>query len=237
MAIAALLRAALNPFIDFIYPPVCLTCKHILAEREERICSRCWDSFTTLDPSGGRISDIRMRFLMDGFVSDCLSCYSFEKEGRFQEVIHLLKYGGMSSLGVQLGREIGRTIRSDQRFAAADLVVPVPLHSLKKRERGYNQCDYLCHGISEVVHIPVERSLLVRTRYTESQTQLSVGKRKENVEGAFSIKPRCAAMLKGKVIMVVDDVITTGATIAACARVIFEHGASSVLAASAGLAS
>ncbi len=233
---ARLLRHLLNPLIHFIYPPVCLTCRTMLDSGEDRICAACWKSFTMLDPSGPRMEQVRMRVRHEGGVADCVSCYSFEKEGRFQEVIHLLKYGGMSTLGVRLGREIGEKILSDPVFAAADCLVPVPLHPLKRRERGYNQCDYLCRGISQITGMPVRNALLARKKYTVSQTQLSMDERRANVAGAFAVQPRLRETARGRTIIIVDDVITTGATISACAQTLRASDAECVLAASAGLA-
>lgn len=236
MALANVLRAVFNPLLDFVYPPVCMTCGRMLGDGEDRVCARCWKSFTALDPHGGRLEEMRERFRADGWVADCVSCFSFEKEGRFQEVIHLLKYGGMSRLGTRLGWEIGTRICLEERFSGADCLVPVPLHSLKRRERGYNQCDYLCRGIAGVASIPVRSSFLARKKYTASQTTLSIVERRANVAGAFIVPPKFIRAIEGRTIIVVDDVITTGATLGACARALREHGASCVLAASAGLA-
>jgi ComF family protein len=126
-------------------------------------------------------------------------------------------------------------------FLSPDFLVPVPLNKLKQRERGYNQVEFICRGISDVTRMMIERSLIVRKRYTQSQTELDRNRRRENVEGAFAVNPKnpaaASGALTGRSIVLVDDVITTGATVEACARELVAHGADRVLAVSAALAS
>ncbi len=229
-------RYLVYPLQDFIYPPVCFTCDELLPEGQERICTGCWNSFTSPDSSSPTWKEIHEKFHAEGVVEDFLSCFLFEKEGKLQEVIHHLKYGGMKSLGVRLGEELGRRLQSDERFASADFLVPVPLHKLKRRERGYNQSEYICRGISHVSGIPVAGDFLSRTKHTQSQTQLSLLERKGNVSEAFSILPEAALHVRGKTCVLVDDVITTGSTINACARELLSAHARRVYGASVALA-
>jgi ComF family protein len=177
-----------------------------------------------------------MKFKSEGVVRNFLSCYLFEKKGKMQEIVQLLKYGGIRSLGVRLGEEIGARIQENSEFLASDYLIPVPLHTLKRRERGYNQSEYLCRGISERTGIPVHTSLILRIRNTESQTHLNIEQRQENVGGAFAINPKQRMSVQGKSFIIVDDVITTGSTINACARVLRMAGAREVFVASAALA-
>lgn len=239
---------------DFVYPPVCLTCESILESAAERICRRCWGSLQRIDRTHPVWKELQEKLKTEGIVTDFLSCYLFEKEGKLQEIVHLLKYGGKRSLGERLGREVGELMLKNPDFLSPDYLVPVPLNKLKQRERGYNQAECICRGISDVTRIPVERSLIIRRRYTQSQTELDRNRRRENVEGAFAVKmnkrvalpgnranAEPAAIANGAVtglsIVLVDDVFTTGATIEACARELVAHGAERVLAVSAALAS
>ena len=229
-------RHVVVPFQDFIYPPICFTCDQLLKDHEARVCSACWSSFTSLHPDDPTYTEIGEKFNADGMVQDFLACFLFEKEGKLQEIVHLLKYRGIKSLGVRLGREIGGRIQDKSEFASADYLIPVPLHKLKQRERGYNQSEYLCQGISEVTHIPTHASLIVRKKYTESQTKLNLLQRQENVGSAFAINPKHRSCVQGKSLIIVDDVITTGSTINACAKELVAAGASSVFAASVAIA-
>ena len=224
------------PLFDFIYPPTCLTCRLDLSDGWERVCTECWNSFRRVTPGDEAWLEREMRFSHEGIISDFLSCYLFEKEGTFQHVMHLIKYGGMKSLAVRLGRNIGEQIAQHQQLRDADLIIPVPLHRLKQRERGYNQSEYLCRGIRDVTRIPLHPKLILRKRYTQSQTTLHIDERQANVGNAFDVGSKDRAKLKGKSIILVDDVITTGATIQACARELLRHGAREVFAASAALA-
>ncbi|MDI6766869.1 MAG: phosphoribosyltransferase family protein [Bacteroidota bacterium] len=177
-----------------------------------------------------------MKFDMEGFVKDINSCYLFEKEGKFQEVIHLLKYQGMKTLGIMLGQELGKRIATDPSFCGADYLIPIPLHKLKQRERGYNQSEYICKGVLAASGIPVHDSIIHRKKYTQSQTQLNLQERIENVGDAFEVNQRFKSLVPGKSFILVDDVITTGSTINACAKELINLNAHNVFAASVALA-
>jgi ComF family protein len=171
-----------------------------------------------------------------GLISRLFSPFYFEKEGKLQSIIHGLKYQGYTSLGVKAGRKIGGLIKTADDMPKADVLLPVPLHPLKKRERGYNQSELICQGIEEVTGISVRTDLLHRKKYTVSQTQLSFEERKENVGDAFEINEKRRDDISGKSIILVDDVITTGSTINACARELRNAGANEVYAAAIALA-
>jgi ComF family protein len=236
-SVISLLREFIGtPMLDFIYPPLCFICGSALRANKERICDRCWGTLTTISPDHEVWQEISARFLAEGYVGGILSCFLFEKEGTMQQVVHLLKYQGMKSLGIRLGREIGERMLLNDDFRGADMLLPVPLHKHKMRERGYNQSELLCLGIAGVTDIPVETRLLQRIKHTRTQTKLSLVERKENVRGAFRLVSTGTSEIEGKRIVLVDDVVTTGSTINACAQVLRERGAKSVVIASAALA-
>ena len=169
---------------------------------------------------------------IDGLVA----CYLFEKEGVLQSLIHELKYSGLSTIGVDLGKHLGVRIMEllpDESIAG---LVPVPLHRVKQRERGYNQSECICRGIACATGLPVLTSLLQRTKYTKAQTQLTLTEREENVNNAFAVRRREEASVKHAKFLLVDDVITTGATIIASARALAAHGAKKIYACSVALA-
>lgn len=242
------LNRTLRPLVEFIYPPMCFVCESLLAGSDSRVCPACW---STIEPvtvhdlpyqetrrrlSGGASPHEVNAHPPGGEDVDLISLYYFEKEGTLQSIIHQLKYGGMWSLGVELGRKLGEELRGRMSVSSIDAMIPVPLHATKMRERGYNQSEYIARGIHQVTDIPVSSSLLRRHKYTSSQTQLTVAERMENVGDAFSLNKRGPADLEGKTFILVDDVITTGATIKACARVLMEGGGCSVLAVSVAIA-
>jgi ComF family protein len=169
--------------------------------------------------------------MASGAIADLVSLFVFEKEGPLQAIVHALKYSGIQQVGTELGRRLGTLIQKEG--IRADLVIPVPLHKRKLRERGFNQSLLIARGISEVMGIPVRRALIRRTRWTQTQTALSKEERQENVKQAFTCGE---ADLQGLCIIVVDDVITTGATIKAVAGAIQASNPKTVIAASAAIA-
>jgi ComF family protein len=145
-----------------------------------------------------------------------------------QAIIHELKYQGKKALAQPLGEEMAKAAAQDAEYAAAGTILPVPLHKTKFRERGYNQSLLLSAVVSEILNIPVETEVLKRVRYTKSQSRLNSAERDKNMQGAFQVvKPD---LIQNNVTIVVDDVLTTGSTLRACARVLMEAGAAKVLA-------
>jgi ComF family protein len=179
---------------------------------------------------------IRDRFDSEGHVADFLTCFVFEKEGGIKDVIHHLKYKNIRSIGERLGHEAGALIMASPSFSDADYLLPVPLHKLTLRERGYNQSEHISSGISEITHIPKVTSFLARKKYTRSQTKLDPVERNRNVEGAFEVPEGSRQFVKGKKLILVDDVITTGSTLGACAAELKRNGALRVLVVSAAIA-
>lgn len=225
------------PILDILYPPVCCSCSNPLDPGLDHICSACWNGITRIDEAHAVWQELRSRLVGGGAVSDIAACFLFEKEGPLQKMIHALKYEGKSSIGRYLGREAGKIVEAKWKGASPVALVPVPLHGLKRRERGYNQSDYVCRGISDLTGIPACADLLKRTRYTGSQTHLHLDDRRKNVAEAFMVNSRYRQRIGGKSVVVVDDVMTTGATIGECGRVLRAAGAGSVLAVSVAIAS
>ena len=224
----------LRPFIDVIYPPICYLCNKQLQDSSLCICFECWDKFKKFDTNSDLYQILLKRFNNEGFINGFVSLYLFEKDGKFQEVIHLLKYNNIKSIGIELGTILGKVIQKE--FENIDIVTSVPLHRLKKRERGYNQVDFICKGISKVTGVNFFDNLILRVRYTQSQTKLNFQERMDNVKDAFIANKKFIDIIRGKNIIMVDDVITTGATINSAAKALKEAGASKIYAASAGVA-
>lgn len=139
----------------------------------------------------------------------------------FTKVIHRMKYGNSPDIGIFLGRLMAEEMGPDGFFDGIDLLVPVPLTKKRQKERGYNQSAQLALGVSQVTGIPVAEAIVVRTRYDESQTHKSAWERQENVENAFELVS--SVHVEDKHILLIDDVITTGATIINCGNPIAEQ--------------
>ena len=148
------------------------------------------------------------------------SLYYFSKGGRTQKLIHHLKYHNKQNIGVKLGNLLGGFLSEAPLYQDVDLIIPVPLHAKRERFRGYNQSDLFAKGLSEAMQIQWQKNILVRNQMTDTQTKKSRIDRFKNVENAFSVVQPQA--IQNKHILIVDDVLTTGATLEACANQILK---------------
>ena len=225
------MKFALNTLFDFFLPRFCPGCNKKLSSKEQPVCSDCLSSILIAD-------DFRLqfeydkKFITEKIIKDFYARYVFETDKTLQDIIHALKYKKQFKLGTFLGEILSEGVKNlNWQF---DLIVPVPIHPLKKAERGYNQSDYIVKGLSKSLGIPYSTKLLKRTKHTESQTHLAMTERAKNVANAFKVKNH--ELIKGKSFLLVDDVITTGATTQECGRALFNSGAKTVYACSVGIA-
>ncbi len=224
------------PLRDFFFPPLCFSCNAKLPDNENRLCSTCWNSIEPIGDEDRTVKVLRERFCEGGVIHDFVSCYYFEHDGVLQKIAHSLKYQAVTVFGRELGRHLGEKIATCGNFTDIDAIIPVPLHRLKRRERGYNQSEFISRGIADVLDKPILASLIQRKKNTISQTHLTAEERAKNVEDAFEIPKKAMPAVKGKIFLLVDDVITTGATIQSMARVLKEAGAKKIYVGSAALA-
>jgi ComF family protein len=171
---------------------------------------------------------------MGADVDAVVSAFVFQKAGPLQALLHALKYGSADQLGLWLGEQMAGSVGT--QLPPVDVITAVPLHRAKERERGYNQAAMIANGFARRTGSAFVPELLRRTRHTSTQTKLSIEQRRVNMAGAFEIAERHAGLIEGTTVLVVDDVITTGATIAACAQVLRRAGAARVIAGSVALA-
>jgi ComF family protein len=155
-------------------------------------------------------------------------------DGALSEIVKLIKFRRKKNLAKRLGEMMGNLLQSDPLLRNGEILIPVPLHKTRYRERGYNQANLLAGAISDSTSIPVNNSSLYRKKATKPQTDLSYEERLENVKGAFIVKG--AQELKGKKIILVDDVFTTGSTLQACTEALLEGGAEEVFCVTAAMA-
>ncbi len=216
---------------DFFLPRLCPGCNVKLSIEDKPVCIDCLSSILIVEEER-IISEYNKNFGTNKFVSDFYSKYVFETDKTLQQIIHALKYKKQFKLGVFLGELLAEGIK--MKDWNIDLIIPVPIHHLKKAERGYNQSDFIAKGISTALNIPYSSKSIKRIKYTESQTKLNMAERSLNVSNAF--KARNKKKLSGKNILVVDDVCTTGATLLGCAKVLIDAGANSVYGCSIAIA-
>jgi len=208
-------------FRSLLFPPACIGCRRPIEESSGRpVCSACWSRLPRCPfPWSGN-----SRWLHGG-VSP------FLYKGLCKEMVLALKYQGRISLAPFLGKSMGAELLRRPEYLPADLIVPVPLHPVRLRERTFNQAELLARSLSEELAVPCENDLLIRCRPTRPQTDLTREERSRNVRGAFDLRGQ--TRLKGLRILLVDDVLTTGSTAEACARLLKSAGASTVVAVTA----
>ena len=204
----------LNDLINLFYPRTCVICKNILITDEEHLCLDCLCDLPETNYHTSKGNPAKVLFAGYPQVDEVTAFLFFEKEGVAQRLIHSLKYYGDKRLAEYLGRFAALKLKDYGFYASVDVIIPVPLHRKKQRLRGYNQSEIIARGIASVYGCKIETSLIERIIHTKSQTHKSVYERHANVEEVFSLTE--AEALHGKHILLVDDVMTTGATISAC---------------------
>ena len=224
----------LSSFIDFIYPPLCISCGSTLHKSYEKVCSQCWNTIESVTDDLPLFQATQSKLIASGTMHDLVTLFVFTKDGPFQHIAHALKYKEYRSLGIELGKRIGQKI--GEKHIAGDVIVPVPLHPIKQRERGFNQAEVIAQGIAEIIQKPILTKVLNRTRHTQTQTQLNLEQRKKNMANAFDLTSYASRQLSGKTCLLVDDVITTGATTVSCASALSNAGIQSIIATSAAIA-
>jgi len=220
-------------FFDFFIPRHCPGCKNILTLDESSICNNCLASIKKADSEIIRIEHKR-KFASSGIISGFTSLFVFEKDKALQSFIHSIKYNKRFLNAKYLGKLISNDLNEQITRWNIDYISPVPLHSLRKAERGFNQSNYIAIGIGKRLNIRVKKNFLKRIRYTETQTNLTLKEREENISNAFKVKHK--RLIEGKTFLLVDDVITTGATIRECGKVLLDEGAALVYGCSAAIA-
>jgi len=217
------LSGILNPVLDFIYPPVCPICDGVMTAYAP-ICSGCQLSIKNRMHLKHHFSQDFHHLKKPLFLDDVITFWEYFPG--IEKAIHMIKYKDRKKLGALLGQWAAQTLRAAQ-MEQFNLIVPVPLHPRRLRERGFNQSHILAREISLHTDIPVALRILKRSKYTETQTLLSAEKRQENVYHAFDV--RSPAKFENQHILLVDDVITSGATVNSCAAACKAAGAISVI--------
>jgi len=207
-------------FIELLYPRTCKACKSALSKNEDWICTNCIIDMPKSDYWLDSENIVNQIFWGKTKIEFASAFLLFSKASRYRKLIHSLKYKNDQESGIQLGRLYGQEISKKSQYPLIDYIIPVPLHPKKQKKRGYNQSDCIAQGLSETTKIPYLNNVLIRTVNTETQTKKHKDERWQNVSGVFDLIN--TETVEGKSILLVDDVITTGATIEHCAKVFNE---------------
>ena len=209
-------RDWLQNILNLFYPRVCAACGEPLLKDEETVCLKCRYLLPKTGYEQNPENPLAQIFYGRVKLQAVTACFFFAKTGKVQHLIHELKYKGNKEAGFFLGQQLGETIKDAPLFQGIDYLIPVPLHAKREKQRGFNQSLIICQGVHEVTGIPIGDKYMVRKIYTETQTHKSAEERFKNVKDIFEV--RYADELEGKHILLIDDVLTTGATLESCAQ-------------------
>ena len=210
----------ITDFVRLLYPRLCGACLNSLKNSEATICSFCRLHLPQTNYHREEDNPVAKIFWGRADIYSASSFFSFEKGGRVQNMIHRLKYKGDKEIGEFLGEWYGEKLSAAMLFKCCELILPVPLHKSKERKRGYNQSQVFAEGLSRTMHKPILSDNLQRIRATETQTKKTRFARWKNVNEIFHIHDPKA--FEGRHVLLVDDVLTTGSTLEACAIKLLE---------------
>ena len=214
------LKNILTDVMHLFYPHICTGCGSDLINKKSLLCLNCINELPHTNFALHENNPIEKIFTGRIKIKAAHSEFYFSKGHLIQHLIHQLKYKNNKEIGYYLGEIMGNSLLKSNRFSNIDYLIPLPLFADKEFKRGYNQAEIICQGMHLSTQIPVMLNNVVRKRPTETQTRKHRAERWENVDGSFTIKN--PASLKGKNVLLVDDVITTGATLEACGQVILQ---------------
>ena len=205
--------------LHLIFPHLCSGCGSDKIDDAQILCMRCIASLPETGFENYMDNPAEKLFWGRLNVRSATASFYFTKESMMQHLMHQFKYKSNKEIGLQLGKMMGQKILASGRFEV-DALIPLPLFAIKEKKRGYNQATVLCEGISDVLRIPVLDDVIVRPQHTETQTKKGRIERWKNIEGRFLLKE--PSLLTDLHVLLVDDVITTGATIESCGSVVLE---------------
>ena len=197
--------------INLLFPRVCAACGTLLLESEDTVCTTCRFLLPKTGYENNPDNPLAQIFYGQMPFNAVTAEFFFSKTGKVQHLIHGLKYHHCRENGIFLGQEIGKSLLKAPDYQGIDFIVPIPLHPKKEKIRGYNQSHVIAEGIHEITNIPIAEKSLVRSVFTDTQTKKSREERYQNVKDIFELKK--PEKLHGKHVLLVDDVLTTGATI------------------------
>jgi ComF family protein len=216
-----MLTRLLTPLVQLFYPHCCEVCGAELPAAASLLCFRCIEALPRTGFEQFAENPVSRLFAGRVNIGYALAMYYYHHASALRQLIHLFKYKKRQDVALWMGRQMGLLLHQTAWAEEIDMLAPVPLFSRREKERGYNQSALLCKGIAEVIEKPVDKRLILRQQFTSTQTRKSRAERWQNVADIFTVN----SSLKDKHILLVDDVITTGATTEACANALLERGA------------
>lgn len=205
--------------LNLFFPEVCLACDHQLRDNEEEICTNCRHELPTTNFHNEKNNSVEKIFYGRVKIEHATALLFFQKEGIVQQLIHNLKYRGFENIGTLLGKWLGHELKHSEYYNNIDIVIPVPLHKTRLKKRGYNQVEKFAQEIALALNTEYKTNILLKTASTKTQVFKKRLARWDSSKTSFNVEN--AHLLEAKHILIVDDIITTGATIEACANQLF----------------
>ncbi|HSD08921.1 ComF family protein [Flavobacterium sp.] len=210
----------LNSLINLFFPKVCAGCKSFMGSNESVICTVCRHELPLTNHHLNTENEAFKKFYGRVPVEYVSTFLYFHKKGMVQEMIHSLKYKGHEEIGTFLGEWYASDLENCEVLKNADVIIPVPLHKKRLKERGYNQVTNFGQALSENLKIPLNESILKRKVYSKTQSKKNLLGRMEGIETVFDVT--FGAECSNKHFLLVDDVLTTGATLEACSKALLK---------------
>jgi ComF family protein len=202
-----------DSFFHLLFPHICDGCGSDIPGKETILCMRCMEAMPETNFELHPDNPVEKKFWGRLSIQQATAQYYFTRESLMQHLMHQFKYKRNKELGNQLGQMMGESIKRSGRFVV-DALIPLPLFPAKEKRRGYNQATVLCEGLAESLQVPVLKDVVIRSQHTDTQTKKGRIERWQNMEGKFVLaKPE---IINNKNVLLVDDVVTTGATLEAC---------------------
>jgi len=214
----AQLKNIISSTLHLFYPHICTGCGSDVLEKDNLLCLECIHNLSHTGFADLPNNPVEKYFWGRTPITAAYSQFYFSKEFLIQHLIHQLKYKGDTEIGFYLGEMMGKTLLKSSRFSSVDALIPLPLYADKEHKRGYNQAAVICNGMSAIMNVPVLSGAVIRRYATETQTRKHRTERWENVKESFKVVKE--KELAGKHLLLVDDVVTTGATLEACGNII-----------------
>ncbi len=205
-----------HSFLSLIYPNSCEACGVQLVAGEHVLCTTCKYKLPRTRYWLQKGNPVEQVFWGRVQVENACSLFFMGKGSKYRKLLHKLKYKNRPQVGVELGSLLGAELQQSPLYEDIDVVVSIPLHAKRLRARGYNQSEKIAKGIAQSFGKPMLANVVYRQRHNETQTRKSREERMKNVEDVFAVYPDKVTELDGKHILLVDDVLTTGATLEAC---------------------
>ncbi len=209
-----ILKSYINNFSHLLYPHNCEGCGTDVLNDDSYLCAKCMHDMPVTGFVANADNPVEQSFYGRLKVEAAASGFYFHKDGLVQHLVTLLKYKNNQEMGIYLGKLIGNQLSTINRFDDVDVLVPLPLNNRKEAKRGYNQSTLICEGISQTWSKPICTDAVERTIFTQSQTNKTRIDRWQNMEGVFALAN--ADSIASKHVLLIDDIMTTGATLEAC---------------------